>query len=78
MSTDKKRPEGSGFKRWFRETFGDWWFRSFIGPAQTTNAVHGADAATREMWKKDLERRKQWSQEQRERKRLAREAERGE
>ena len=31
------------FKRWLFDTFHDMWFRSLIGPAQTTNAVQGCD-----------------------------------
>ena len=61
-------------KRWFHETFDDWWFRSLIGPAQTQNAVQGCDEQAREQWKRDLENRKRYTREQRERKRLAREA----
>ena len=63
------------FLRWFHETFDDWFFRSMIGPAQTRNAVHGAEAPAREQWKVDLAARKRYSQQQRERKRAAREAE---
>jgi len=58
---------------WFHETFDDWWFRSIIGPAQTSNAVQGCDQEARDQWKRDLERRKRYTQEQRERKRMARE-----
>lgn len=60
------------FTAWFRRTFKDWFFRSFIGPAQTKGAIHGADAQARDHWKQDLERRKQFSREQRERRRLGR------
>ena len=77
MPNDDKGVGAGRFKRWFHNTFGDWWFRSIIGPAQTTNAVHGADQQAREQWKRDLEKRKRYTREQRERKRLAREAERG-
>lgn len=56
-------------KRWFHETFDNWFFRSMIGPAQTRNAVHGAEAYAREQWKLDLEARKQHTRELRERRR---------
>ena len=62
------------FKVWWHETFHDWWFRSLIGPAQTKGAVHGADQAAREQWKRDLENRKRYTREQRERKRAERQA----
>jgi hypothetical protein len=52
-----------------RATFRDMWFRSLIGPAQTRNAVHGADRYAREAWKRDLEARKQYSRDQRARRR---------
>jgi hypothetical protein len=65
------------FGQWFHNTFHDWFFRSMIGPAQTENAVHGADKGARDHWKRDLENRKRHTREQRERKRLAREAQRG-
>ena len=52
---------------WWRATFGNWFFRSMIGPAQTDNAVHGAEKYAREQWKRDLAARKRYSQEQRER-----------
>lgn len=60
--------------RWYHATFDNWFFRSLIGPAQTRNAVHGAEAAAREQWKVDLAARKRFTQEQRDRKRAAREA----
>ncbi|MEV6630907.1 hypothetical protein AB0M54_09160 [Actinoplanes sp. NPDC051470] len=44
------------FAAWFHRTFDDWFFRSFIGPAQTKGAIHGADQVAREQWKRDLER----------------------
>ena len=69
-ATRKQNP----LKRWFRETFDDWFFRSMIGPAQTTNAVQGCDQQARDQWKRDLENRKRYTREQRERKRLARNA----
>ncbi|GLY97474.1 hypothetical protein [Actinoplanes sp. NBRC 103695] len=53
------------FAAWFHRTFDDWFFRSFIGPAQTKGAIHGADQVAREHWKQDLERRKQYTREQR-------------
>ncbi|MEV6488601.1 hypothetical protein AB0M20_08195 [Actinoplanes sp. NPDC051633] len=53
------------------DQFHDWWFRSLIGPAQTKGAVHGADHAAREQWKRDLENRKRYTREQRERRRSA-------
>ena len=56
-------------KRWFHETFDNWFFRSMIGPAQTKNAVHGAEAYAREQWKLDLEARKRHTREMRERRR---------
>ena len=55
--------------RWFHETFDNWFFRSMIGPAQTENAVHGAEAYAREQWKLDLEARKRHTREMRERRR---------
>jgi hypothetical protein len=61
-------------RRWFRETFHDWFFRSLIGPAQTANAVQGCDSTAREQWKRDLENRKRFTREQRERRRRAKEA----
>jgi len=63
-----------GFRKWFRDTFHDWWFRSLIGPAQTKGAVHGAERAAREQWKRDLENRKRYTREQRERRRLTKAA----
>lgn len=63
--------------RWLHDTFHDWFFRSLIGPAQTRNAVHGAEREAREQWQVDLAARKRFTREQRERKRLAREAARG-
>jgi len=62
----------SRFGRWFHQTFGDWFFRSLIGPAQVSNAVQGCDAVARTQWKRDLENRKRYTRDQRERKRLAR------
>ena len=62
----------STWKKALHDQFHDWWFRSLIGPAQTKGAVHGADRAAREQWKRDLENRKRYTREQRERKRLAR------
>ncbi|MGA5303869.1 hypothetical protein ACPCHT_28370 [Nucisporomicrobium flavum] len=67
-------PERGRFLRWFHATFDNWFFRSLIGPAQTSNAVHGCEQDARDGWKRDLEARKQYTREQRERKRLAREA----
>jgi hypothetical protein len=67
-------PSNNRFLRWFHETFDNWFFRSLIGPAQTRNAVHGAEAEAREQWKVDLAARKRYSQELRARKRAAREA----
>ena len=58
--------------KWWHDTFDSWFFRSFIGPAQTKNAVHGAEAFAREQWKLDLAERKRFTREQRERKRAAR------
>jgi len=52
-------------RRWFRETFQDWAFRSLIGPAQVRGAVQGCDADAREQWKRDLAQRKQYSRERR-------------
>jgi hypothetical protein len=66
---------GNRAVRWFRTTFHDWFFRSMIGPAQTTNAVHGAEAYAREQWKLDLAARKRHTQQERARRRAAREAE---
>ncbi len=77
MPNEATSRSGSRFASWFRETFRDWFFRSMIGPAQTRNAVHGAEREAREQWKVDLEARKRYTREQRERRRLAREAERG-
>jgi hypothetical protein len=74
MAEDTPAREQGRFTRWFHETFDDMWFRSLIGPAQTTNAVHGAGQEAREQWKRDLERRKRYTLEQRERKRRTREA----
>jgi hypothetical protein len=56
------------FARWLHGTFSDMWFRSLIGPAQTHNAVHGADRYAREQWKRDLEARKRYTRDQRARK----------
>ncbi|GID91336.1 hypothetical protein ACFQFC_10930 [Amorphoplanes digitatis] len=55
------------FGRLWHDTFHDWFFRSLIGPAQTSNAVHGADRFAREQWKRDLAERKRFTREQRER-----------
>ena len=77
MAKDGQARRGNRFVRWFHDTFHDWFFRSMIGPAQTTNAVHGAEQAARDQWKRDLEARKRYTQEERERRRLAREAQRG-
>ncbi|MGX6600698.1 hypothetical protein ACWKSP_00975 [Micromonosporaceae bacterium Da 78-11] len=66
--------QGSRLKRWWHETFDDWFFRSMIGPAQTRNAVQGCDQGAREQWKRDLANRKRHTREQRERKRLTDEA----
>jgi hypothetical protein len=71
-----KSASGNRFSRWFHETFDNWFFRSMIGPAQTSNAVHGAEAEAREQWKADLAARKRYTQEQRERRRTARESQR--
>jgi hypothetical protein len=73
MAKDANGRGGNRLTRWFRETFHDWFFRSMIGPAQTRNAVHGAEAFAREQWKLDLEARKRHTREQRERRRQARE-----
>ncbi len=73
----KNSKEQSRFTRWFHQTFDNWFFRSMIGPAQTTNAVHGAEAFAREQWKRDLAERKRFTREQRERRRAAGEVERG-
>jgi hypothetical protein len=72
MTSEATGHQQSRLKRWFHETFDDWFFRSMIGPAQTTNAVQGCDQSAREQWKRDLENRKRHTREQRERKRLAR------
>jgi hypothetical protein len=74
MPKDAKSRSGNRLVRWFHETFDNWFFRSMIGPAQTRNAVHGAEAYAREQWKLDLEARKRYTREQRERRRQAREA----
>jgi hypothetical protein len=52
-------------KAWYRSQIHDWFFRSFVGPAQTKNAVHGASQEARDQWKRDLAARKQWSRDQR-------------
>jgi hypothetical protein len=70
-----KTPSSNRFLRWFHESFDNWFFRSMIGPAQTRNAVHGAEAYAREQWKLDLEARKRHTRAERERKRAARAAE---
>ena len=69
MATDYKGREHGRFMHWFHETFDDMWFRSLIGPAQTTNAIQGSDQVARDQWKHDLEHRKAYTREQRERKR---------
>ena len=74
MTSEATGRRESRLKRWFHETFDDWFFRSMIGPAQTTNAVHGCDQSARDQWKRDLENRKRHTREQRERRRLARDA----
>ncbi|MEU8611453.1 hypothetical protein AB0C29_26050 [Actinoplanes sp. NPDC048791] len=73
MPKDANGRSGNRLVRWFHETFDNWFFRSMIGPAQTRNAVHGAEAYAREQWKLDLEARKRYTREQRERRRQARE-----
>jgi hypothetical protein len=60
---------GSRLTRWYHDNFHNWFFRSLLGPAQTENAVHGADQGAREQWKRDLDSRKRYSREQRDRKR---------
>ena len=77
MPRDKRGVERSRVGVWWHDTFDDWFFRSMIGPGQVDNAVHGADKAARDQWKRDLEARKRYTQEQRERRRREREAERG-
>ena len=77
MPRDKRGVERSRVGVWWHDTFDDWFFRSMIGPGQVDNAVHGADKAARDQWKRDLEARKRYTQEQRERRRRDREAERG-
>ena len=77
MAKDSTGREQGRFLRWFHETFDDVWFRSMIGPAQVTNAVHGAERQAREQWKRDLENRKRYTREQGDRKRRALEAQRG-
>jgi hypothetical protein len=67
-------PGQNRFLRWFHATFDNWFFRSMIGPAQTSNAVHGAEQQARDGWKRDIEARKQFTREQRERRRREREA----
>ncbi|HEX9999144.1 MAG TPA: hypothetical protein VGB74_01710 [Actinoplanes sp.] len=74
MPTDKRGVERSRWGRWWHDTFDDWFFRSMIGPAQTSHAVQGCDEAARQQWKRDLEARKQFTREQRERRRREREA----
>lgn len=73
MPKDKRGVERTRIGVWFHDMFDDWWFRSLIGPAQTSNAVQGCDQEARDQWKADLERRKQFTREQRERRRAARE-----
>ena len=77
MAKDTRARKQGRFLRWYHETFDDAWFRSMIGPAQVTNAVHGAEREAREQWKRDLENRKRYTREQRERKRPARETQDG-
>ena len=77
MPKDKRGVERSRIGVWCHDTFDDWFFRSMIGPGQVDNAVHGADKAARDQWKRDLEARKRYTNEQRERRRRARESERG-
>ncbi|GAA3337265.1 hypothetical protein GCM10020358_12890 [Amorphoplanes nipponensis] len=72
--SEAKDESGNRFVRWYRTTVHNWFFRSMIGPAQTSNAVHGAEAYAREQWKLDLEARKRHTRLERERKRAAREA----
>jgi hypothetical protein len=57
--------------RGFHRAFDDWPFRYLLGPAQVGKAVDGTDPATREGWKRDLERRKRYSREQRARRHRA-------
>jgi len=76
MAEDGKARQQGRFMRWFHQTFDSWFFRSFIGPGQVDNAIHGAEKHARDHWKRDLENRKRYTREQRERKRAAREAER--
>jgi hypothetical protein len=64
-----KKPSSNPLVRLFHETFDNWFFRSMIGPAQTSNAIHGAEAHAREQWKLDLEARKRHTREMRERRR---------
>jgi hypothetical protein len=71
MNGMPKAPGGNRFARWLHATFDDLFFRSMIGPAQTRNAIHGAEAHAREQWKLDLEARKRYTRELREQKRRA-------
>jgi hypothetical protein len=65
--------EHSGrFMSWWHRTFDSWFFRSFIGPGQVDNAIHGADKPARDQWKRDLENRKRFTREQRARRQAAR------
>jgi hypothetical protein len=64
----------SRFVRWFHATFGDWFFRSLIGPSQVDNAIQGGSQRARDGWKRDLESRKRNTRARRERTRRAREA----
>ncbi len=72
MPRDKRGIERGRFGVWWHDTFDDWFFRSVIGPAQTSHAVQGCDQQARDQWKRDLENRKRYTREQRERKRQAR------
>jgi hypothetical protein len=76
VSKDGSGRKRNRFLRWWHETFDDWFFRSMIGPAQTTNAVHGSGPDARAQWKRDLESRKRYTREQREQRRAGREARR--
>ena len=69
MATDNKDREHGRFIHWYHETFDDIWFRSLIGPSQTTDAIQGCDEAVRDQWKRDLEHRKAYTREQHERRR---------
>jgi hypothetical protein len=75
VHADASSPKRNRFNQWWHGTFHDWFFRSMIGPAQTSNALHGAEKEAREHWKRDLAARKRYTREQRERRQTAREAE---